>query len=112
MLLEEEGLQIDAIRAYGIIANAQSDQLFEKYKSLNSRAKETVIETLSTKEDLAKNLLVAMKEKVILPREIPSYTARTLVPILGKEFTDLYGELKFIGNLIPNIRANPIAISE
>ena len=35
-----------------------------------------------------------MKEKVILPREIPSYTARTLIPILGKEFTDLYGEIK------------------
>ena len=93
-LLEEEGLQIDAIRAYGIIPNAQPDQLFEKYKNFNSRAKETVIETLSTREDLAKNLLVAMKEKVILPREIPSYTARTLVPILGKEFTGLYGELK------------------
>ena len=54
MLLDEEGLQIDAIRAYGIIPNAQPDQLFEKYKNFNSRAKETVIETLSTREDLAK----------------------------------------------------------
>lgn len=94
-LLEQEELQIDAIRAYGIIPKAEPSQLFEKYASLNKKGKETVIETLSTREDLAKTLLDAMSKKVILPREIPSYTARTLVPILGKGFTDLYGELKF-----------------
>jgi len=93
-LLKEKELQINAIRAYGKIPNANSEELFVKYKEFEDQAKKAVIETLSTREDLAKKLLVALKNKIISKSEIPAYTARALNSILGDEFKEIYGEIQ------------------
>ena len=93
-LLKEKELQINAIRAYGKIPNANSEELFGNYKEFEDQAKKAVIETLSTREDLAKKLLAALKNKIILKSEIPAYTARALNSILGDEFKEIYGEIQ------------------
>ena len=93
-LLKEKELQINAIRAYGKIPNANSEELFVKYKEFEDQAKKAVIETLSTREDLAKKLLAALKNKIISKSEIPAYTARALNSILGDEFKEIYGEIQ------------------
>lgn len=93
-LLKEKELQINAIRAYGKIPNANSEELFGNYKEFEDQAKKAVIETLSTREDLAKKLLVALKNKIISKSEIPAYTARALNSILGDEFKEIYGEIQ------------------
>ena len=93
-LLKEKELQIHAIRAYGKIPNANSEELLVNYKEFEDQAKKAVIETLSTREDLAKKLLVALKNKIISKSEIPAYTARALNSILGDEFKEIYGEIQ------------------
>ena len=93
-LLKEKELQINAIRAYGKIPNANSEELLVNYKEFEDQAKKAVIETLSTREDLAKKLLAALKNKIILKSEIPAYTARALNSILGDEFKEIYGEIQ------------------
>lgn len=93
-LLKEKELQINAIRAYGKIPNANSEELFGNYKEFEDQAKKAVIETLSTREDLAKKLLAALKNKIISKSEIPAYTARALNSILGDEFKEIYGEIQ------------------
>ena len=93
-LLKEKELQINAIRAYGKIPNANSEELLVNYKEFEDQAKKAVIETLSTREDLAKKLLVALKNKIISKSEIPAYTARALNSILGDEFKEIYGEIQ------------------
>jgi len=93
-LLKEKELQIHAIRAYGKIPNANSEELLVNYKEFEDQAKKAVIETLSTREDLAKKLLAALKNKIISKSEIPAYTARALNSILGDEFKEIYGEIQ------------------
>ena len=93
-LLKEKELQINAIRAYGKIPNANSEELLLNYKKFEDQAKKAVIETLSTREDLAKKLLAALKNKIISKSEIPAYTARALNSILGDEFKEIYGEIQ------------------
>lgn len=93
-LLKEKELQINAIRAYGKIPNANSEELLVNYKEFEDQAKKAVIETLSTREDLAKKLLAALKNKIISKSEIPAYTARALNSILGDEFKEIYGEIQ------------------
>lgn len=91
-LLKDKDLQINAIRAYGKIPNANSEELLLNYRDFKDQAKKAVIETLSTREDLAQKLLVALKNQVITTSEIPAYTARALKSILGEEFTKIYGK--------------------
>ena len=72
-LLKDKDLQINAIRAYGKIPNANSEELLLNYRDFKDQAKKAVIETLSTREDLAQKLLIALKNQVITKAYLKYY---------------------------------------
>lgn len=93
-LLEEPEIRIDAIRAFGKIEGADSNQLIKQYSDWDTQAKRAVIETLATKKETSETLLIALQKKQILPSEIPAYTARTLHSLLGERFDKIYGKVQ------------------
>ena len=93
-LLEEPEIRIDAIRAFGKIEGADSNQLIKQYSDWDTLAKRAVIETLATKKETSEALLIALQNKEILPSEIPAYTARTLHSMLGERFNKIYGKVQ------------------
>jgi putative heme-binding domain-containing protein len=93
-LLEEPEIRIDAIRAFGKIEGADSNQLIKQYSDWDTQAKRAVIETLATKKETSEALLIALQKKQILPSEIPAYTARTLHSLLGERFDEIYGKVQ------------------
>ena len=93
-LLEEPEMRIDAIRAFGKIEGADSNQLIKQYSDWDTLAKRAVIETLATKKETSEALLIALQNKEILPSEIPAYTARTLHSMLGERFNKIYGKVQ------------------
>jgi putative heme-binding domain-containing protein len=93
-LLEEPEIRIDAIRAFGKIEGADSNQLIKQYSDWDTQARRAVIETLATKKETSEALLIALQKKQILPSEIPAYTARTLHSLLGERFDEIYGKVQ------------------
>jgi putative heme-binding domain-containing protein len=93
-LLRHPELRIDAIRAFGKIPGLGSGQLLEHYPRFATPERRAVVETLATRKDLAEELLAAIEEEVVLPRDVPAYTARLLSSMLGERFTRVYGILR------------------
>ncbi len=87
-------MRIDAIRAFGKIANTDAHYLIKQYPTFDTLAKRAIIETLATKKDSSEVLLGAIEQKKILPDEIPVYTARTLHSLLGERFDKAYGKIQ------------------
>ena len=93
-LLEEPEMRLDAIRAFGKIEGADSNQLIKQYSDWDTQTKRAVVETLATKKETSEALLIALQKKEILPSEIPAYTARTLHSLLGERFDKIYGKVQ------------------
>lgn len=88
-------LKLDAIRAYGTFNDKSVPLiLLKNYSSFDSSARRTVIETLATRKEYAQALLKGLKKGTVKKAEIPVYVARSLKNILGKSFTDVYGDMQ------------------
>ena len=87
-------MRLDAIRAFGKIEGADSNQLIKQYSDWDTQTKRAVVETLATKKETSEALLIALQKKEILPSEIPAYTARTLHSLLGERFDKIYGKVQ------------------
>ncbi|MCM8525695.1 MAG: c-type cytochrome [Lentisphaeraceae bacterium] len=98
LLPELEGLlsgklRSDAIRAYGSFQGKNIPAtLLKHYPSFDEASKRTVVETLATRKEFAQELLSALKKGSVKKEEIPAYVARNLQNILGKSFTEAYGD--------------------
>jgi putative heme-binding domain-containing protein len=91
-LLEDDDLQLDAIRALSIFPNEDAPrQLLARYQSSDDTVRRAIIETLATREFYARLLVKAISEDVVARDKIPAYIARSLRDLLGSEFTKVYG---------------------
>jgi putative heme-binding domain-containing protein len=94
-LLNDEALQVDAIRAYGPIADKRAPKLIlDRYAQLNFQGKRAAVETLSSRKEYANELLRALKSKTIPRQDIPTYIARSLSQLLGQRFTAVFGDIQ------------------
>ncbi|MEM7558245.1 MAG: hypothetical protein AAF394_03915 [Planctomycetota bacterium] len=94
-LLDEKNFALDAIRGYSIVENAAAPKiLLGRYAKMSDELKQAVIETLATRRLYATALVKALKSKRVTNEEIPTHVARSLKDLLGKEFTDAYGEVR------------------
>lgn len=97
-LLDEPGLTLDVIRGYSTVENPVAPGvLLGKYKTLGPEHRKAVIETLASRKRYAEELVVAVKNKIILRDEIPVHVARALKDMLGSRFVIVYGEFKPLG---------------
>lgn len=93
-LLEVDDLRIDAIRAFGVIAKPDAAQiLLSRFAKETPQTQRAIIETLATRKAYASGLVEAIKSKTVGIDQVPSYVARSLRDLLGKEFTSVYGEI-------------------
>lgn len=94
-LLDEKDFALDAIRGYSIVENAAAPKiLLGRYAKMSDELKQAVIETLATRRLYATALVKALESKRVTNEEIPTHVARSLKDLLGKEFTDAYGEVR------------------
>ena len=98
-LLGDEGLRLDVIRAFSIfIRDEAPSTLIGRFEAFGDAERRAVIQTLSTRKSYAKALVKAISKKTIRRDQIPAYLARSLRDLLGKEFTDAYGEIPELTN--------------
>lgn len=94
-LLDEEGFALDAIRGYSIVENTAAPKiLLARYPKMSDELKQAVVETLATRRLYATALVKALETKQLRSEEIPTHVARSLKDLLGKEFTNAYGEVR------------------
>ena len=93
-LLRDPQMRLDAIRAFGKLPGLGAGQLLKHYPKFTTEECRAVVETLATRQDLAEQLIVAMEKEVIVPGDVPAYTARLLTDMLGERFTRVYGALR------------------
>ena len=94
-LLNEKDFALDAIRGYSIVENTTAPKiLLGRYPKMSDELKQAVIETLATRRLYATALVKALETKLLRSEEIPTHVARSLKDLLGKEFTNAYGEVR------------------
>jgi putative heme-binding domain-containing protein len=94
-LLDDKALQVDAIRAYGAIADSRAPKLIlDRYIKLNFQGKRAAVETLSSRKEYANELLRALKSKTVPLEDVPIYIARSLSQLLGEHFTAAFGDVQ------------------
>ena len=90
-LLDEEALQIEAIRGYSTFDAAHAPKLLlKRYPDFPPAAQRTVIETLATRKAYAEALFSALENKRLSREDIPVYVARSLSAMLGEKFSRTY----------------------
>lgn len=88
-------LRNDAIRAYGAFKNKDIPaKLLKHYPDFDENSKRTVVETLASRKEFAQALLAAVKNGTVRKNEVPAYVARNLKNLLGKSFSEVYGEMQ------------------
>ncbi len=93
-LLDDQYLRASAIRGFGVMPQPGAAKLLiDRFESFDAADRRVVVETLSTRKEYAKELLVALRSGVIAKSEIPSYSARTLQSMLGADFSEVYGDV-------------------
>lgn len=96
-LLDEPGLQIDAIRGYAMVENATAPSvLLGRYGRLSPISRRAVIETLATRKSYAEVLLAAVRQKTVSREDIPAHVARSLSGILGERFVKVFGKVRAV----------------
>jgi putative heme-binding domain-containing protein len=96
-LLDDPALRNDAIRAYATVEDASAPkQLLERYGKLKTGDRRAVIETLAARGTYMDALFGALKSGKIPKRDVPAYTARSLQRARGKQFTEVWGEVKAV----------------
>ncbi|MDA7667892.1 ThuA domain-containing protein, partial [bacterium] len=94
-LLDDRSLQVDAIRAYGAIADSQAPRLIlDRYAKLNFQGKRAAVETLASRKDYANALLRALTNKTVPREDVPTYIARSLSQLLGDHFNTAFGDVQ------------------
>ena len=94
-LLDEDGLRISAIRAYGAFDSPEAPSvLLGRYSNLPEDAKKAVVETLTTRKAYAEALFAALESGQVPREAIPAYLARSMSSILGEKFAKKYGVKK------------------
>lgn len=94
-LLATDNLRIDAIRAYSITGSPLGPVYFKRlYSAADADTKRAIVETLATRKDYAIELVAWMNEGIVERTEVPSYVARTMGDLLGKQFTSSFGEVE------------------
>ncbi|MEO0415629.1 MAG: hypothetical protein AAF226_11830 [Verrucomicrobiota bacterium] len=85
-LLDDDGLRLDAIRAYTVFESAEApDLLLGRYHSASAEEKKVIIETLATRKRYAEKLDLAVTAGDIGADEIPAYISRSMGAMLGKK---------------------------
>jgi putative heme-binding domain-containing protein len=94
-LFNQIPLRIDVISA---IANYNEDHLgaliISNYKTLTLEEKRRAIETLSSRPKYGWQLTQALKNKTIPKSDIPAYTARQLLRVVGSGFIEYWGPIE------------------
>jgi putative heme-binding domain-containing protein len=92
-------LALDAIRAYGVMPYQEAPRiLLGRYAKLDANAKRTVVETLASRPGYAQGLLGALAKGTVAKADIPAYVARSLENLLGKAFTEVYGDVRKVAD--------------
>ncbi|MFV1994524.1 MAG: c-type cytochrome [Verrucomicrobiales bacterium] len=93
-LLQDPEMRLDAIRAYASASHPGAPRiLLARYPGFDETQRRAIIETLATRKEYARQLLAALKRGEIAREAIPAYVARSLAILLGRDFTDVYGDL-------------------
>lgn len=94
-LLKEPELRLPVVRAFAVLPTKDAPGiLIGLYAEESPELRRAIVETLATRKEFARALVGAIKSEQIDRKEIPSYVARSLRNILGKDFTDVYGEIQ------------------
>jgi len=98
-LLGDRAMVREAIRGLGMVDHADTpSKIFEKSKSFGPAERVEMINTLSSRPSYAKALLVAIREKKIVPNEISAFHARQIRSFddenLNKELSELWGDVR------------------
>jgi putative heme-binding domain-containing protein len=97
-LMDHPDLRLDAIRGFAIVENRDAPAiLLGRFREFNSHDQKAVVETLASRKSYATALLDALEHKKVVRDDIPVQVARSLNLILGRRFTEVYGEIKSIG---------------
>ncbi|MCC9602148.1 c-type cytochrome [Stieleria sp. JC731] len=97
-LLEVPELQIDAIRAFSVTGSPVGPiRMRQIYSDATAEVKRAIIETMATRQDYAEQLVRWIDQKEVAKEDVPSYVARTLNEMLGKKFTDVFGDIESLG---------------
>jgi putative heme-binding domain-containing protein len=93
-LLDSPDLRLDVIRAFGAIAQPDAPAiLLSRYPTESGEVQRAIIETLATRKTYASHLVDGIKTDLVRKEQVPSYVARSLQELLGKQFTDAYGSI-------------------
>jgi putative membrane-bound dehydrogenase domain len=92
-LLNEPSMRIDAIRAIAAYDHEPLGKLLlEKYRSFNSDEKAQAIQALASRPKYGWLLAQALKKKEVPKTDVPAYTARQLLRVVGSGFMEIWGE--------------------
>jgi putative heme-binding domain-containing protein len=95
LLIADDGLRLDAIRAYASFKIPDAPGiLLSKYSQFDEAAQRAVVETLASRKEYAQRLETALKSGKISSDAIPTYVARSLIDLLGESFTEVYGDIE------------------
>jgi putative membrane-bound dehydrogenase-like protein len=94
-LLNDKLLRLDAIQA---IANYDNESfaklLISKYNEFNPAEKQQAIQTLSARSRYGWQLTQALKNQTIPKADVPPYTARQLLRVVGSGFIEVWGAIE------------------
>ena len=96
-LLDQPGLEVDAIRGYAIVENNGAPKiLLDRFANMPAEHRRCTLETLATRKKYAQALLKAIQRKQVAREDIPTHVARTLHDLLGDPFDKVYGKFKSV----------------
>ncbi len=105
-LLDEPAFTLDAIRGYGIIGvDAAPSMLLDRYPQWGAELRRAVVETLATRKNYAEALVAGIESKIVSRDDVPVQVARSMSDILGKRFTNVYGDIRPIAEDRVNLLA-------
>ncbi|MFK7848107.1 MAG: PVC-type heme-binding CxxCH protein [Rhodothermales bacterium] len=93
-LLEDEDLQVEAIRAVAAYdSEALGRQLLAQYDHFSAEAKREVVQAMATRPTYGWMLAQAIQSGAIKKADIPVYVARQLRRVVGNGFVEIWGPI-------------------
>jgi putative membrane-bound dehydrogenase-like protein len=94
-LLNDPKLRLDVIRAIADYDNEPlAKMLISKYKDFTNTEKQQAIQTLSSRSKYGWLLTQALKNQTIPKRDVPPYSARQLLRVVGSGFIEVWGPIE------------------
>jgi putative membrane-bound dehydrogenase-like protein len=94
-LINEPELRLDVIQA---IAQYNKDELGQllvsKYKDFTAAEKQQALQTLSSRPKYGWQLTQAIKNQLVPKKDVPAYTARQLLRVVGSGFIEVWGPIE------------------